>query len=208
MAFHILHKIQEDNAKFVKRQSEEYFQAFKDVQRPRTTLIACSDSRFHTHAINETPDNDIFMVRVIGNQIPNAAGSVEFGVRQLRSPLLLIIGHTGCGAIAAATKGCEGLESSIKNELESLQLPIRKKDPTEEELRYNMEANIHHQVEKGLATYQDLVAKEELVVVGAVYDVRNEYGNGAGKLHFININGSKDLKVICQFEADIKKYPA
>lgn len=110
--------------------------------------------------------------------------------------------------IAAATKGYDDLEPAIKKELDNLKLSIRKKDPTEEELRANVEENVHFQVAEGLKEYKDLVSKKELMVVGAVYDVRGEYGRGAGKIYFTNVNGEKDQKVLDEFIQRIKKHPS
>jgi carbonic anhydrase len=208
LAFDMLKEIHMDNIHFIKKHKPDYFKAFRDAQHPRTTLLGCADSRFHTHALDKSPDNDIFMVRDIGNQILNAPGSIEYGVRHLHTPLLLIVGHTGCGAIAAATKGYDDLEPAIKKELDNLKLSIRKKDPTEEELRANVEENVHFQVAEGLKEYKDLVSKKELMVVGAVYDVRGEYGRGAGKIYFTNVNGEKDQKVLDEFIQRIKKHPS
>lgn len=76
-----------DNAAFVKSHMPGYFKNITQGQHPRTTVVTCSDSRVHTHALDKTPDGDLFMVRNIGNQLATAEGSVEYGVHHLQNPI-------------------------------------------------------------------------------------------------------------------------
>ena len=80
--------------------------AFPEIRRtPDTARNSCHLRRFPAHENDFiSPDNDLFMVRNIGNQMATAEGSVEYGVRHLHTPLLLIIGHAACGAIKAASE--------------------------------------------------------------------------------------------------------
>lgn len=80
----------------------EVLRDFADKQTPRAAVITRADSRVHSRAWDLTPENDDFTVRDIGNQVQNVEGSVEYGIEHLHTPLLLIIGHTGCGAVKAA----------------------------------------------------------------------------------------------------------
>ena len=91
------------------------FAEYRDSQKPRATVVTCSDSRVHTSAFDETPENDVFMIKNIGNQLENAEGSVEYGVEHLNTPVLFVVGHTGCGAVKAAMEG----------ELSKLSKPVR-----------------------------------------------------------------------------------
>lgn len=59
--------IMDDNAKFSTGRDPAYFASFKDGQDPLATVVACSDSRVHMHAVDQTPDNDVFVIRNIGN---------------------------------------------------------------------------------------------------------------------------------------------
>ena len=80
----------------------QHYTPFVGGQSPRATVITCADSRVQSNAWDQTPENDDFTVRNIGNQVSNALGSVEYGVEELHTPLLLVVGHTGCGAVKAA----------------------------------------------------------------------------------------------------------
>jgi carbonic anhydrase len=188
----ILHEIVEHNGQFVEKHDAAYFEEFMMVQRPRMTLVTCADSRVHAHAFCRKPDNDIFMVRNIGGQLKTAAGSVKYGVRYLRTRLLFFMGHSGCGAVTAATEGLSGLNCDIQRELESIVIPVIKKSPTAEEIVKNVEANVHKQVAMALEEYSDLVISGHLIIVGGVYDFKNDYQQGQGSVVFINVNGSQD----------------
>ena len=90
---------------------------------PRATVVACSDSRIQSDAFHKSPVNDLFFIRNIGNQIKSAEGSVEYGVHHLHTPVLLIIGHSHCGAIQAALSDYSKESKAIRQELDNLHLP-------------------------------------------------------------------------------------
>lgn len=94
----------EDNADLAKLTPKEHFQTFHDIQNPRVTMLLCSDSRVQVDNFSHGAENDIFVARNIGNQYVTTKGSVEYGVNVLKTPVLLIIGHSHCGAIKAAWK--------------------------------------------------------------------------------------------------------
>ena len=112
-----LKTIIDDNRKFVRKYGTDYFAGMIDSQSPYATVVSCVDSRVHTHAFDQLPDNDIFMIRSLGNQIGNdgngacerglTTGAVDYGIRVLRTPLLIIIGHDKCGAVKAASSDKE-----------------------------------------------------------------------------------------------------
>lgn len=186
----ILQNLITDNEKFVKNRDTSYFEGFSNSQSPRATILTCADSRIHEHAFDNTPDSDIFMVRNIGNQINTARGSVYYGINHLNTPLLLILGHTGCGAIQAASGDYSALEPQIKEELDTIKIS---KGCT------NLNGvldNIHDQVNETIKLFEDKIKTGELVVIGAVYDFRNEMGMGYGKLNIININGKTNSEAI------------
>ena len=67
-----LRELVKDNAAFVRGHDTKYFKPFADSQKPRATLVTCSDSRVQSHAFDASPDNDLFTIRNIGNQIATA----------------------------------------------------------------------------------------------------------------------------------------
>lgn len=116
----IVKNLLDDNKQFVSSHGKEYFTPFVSGQHPRATVVTCSDSRVHTHALDKTPDGDLFMVRNIGNQLATAEGSVEYGVHHLHTPLLIFVGHSACGAINAASGDYSTLSAPIKRELDTI----------------------------------------------------------------------------------------
>ncbi|MDP3372328.1 MAG: carbonic anhydrase [Candidatus Paracaedibacteraceae bacterium] len=193
-----------DNQKFVSSHQESYFDVFKNKETPRATVVACADSRFHTHSIDQTPDNDIFFVRNIGNQLATAEGSIEYGVEHLKTPLLMFIGHTACGAVKAASSDFSTLSEPIKSELHHLQL-VKKKQVSDDELHANVIQNVHNQVAKAMVKFKDKVKSGEVKIIGAVYDFKNAFGKGHGKLVLVNVNNEKSEDSIKAFKEYILK---
>lgn len=189
----IVRNLLDDNTAFARSHNPNYYKPFAEKQHPRATVVTCSDSRVHTHALDKTPDGDLFMVRNIGNQIATAEGSVDYGVLHLHTPLLIIVGHVACGAIKAAQSDYSKLEAPIKRELDTLKLPKRnpKNDDDEEWLR-GVDANVNYQVEVALKKYENEVKEGKLTVIGAVYDFLNAKHQGQGRLVIINVNGNTD----------------
>jgi carbonic anhydrase len=169
----------------------KHFAPFLDKQTPRATVVTCSDSRVQVEAWDKTAENDQFVIRNIGNQLANAEGSVEYGVEHLHTPLLLVVGHTGCGAVKAAMGTRDGLSGPIKRELEPLAVPKSKAGASEADAW--TEAVIHNvnaQVERATKKYATEIRDGELTVVGAVYDFRNDLKRGFGKLVVVNVNSN------------------
>lgn len=192
-----LARILEDNASFVREHDAAHFAPFEESQHPRVTVVACADSRFHDSALESDPDGDLFVVRNIGNQIDSAEGSVEYGVRHLHTPLLLVIGHVGCGAVKAALGDYGEEPHTIRHELDGLHLSLRnvmgEKGTFDARWHHGVLENVHRQVAGAARDYDDLVRSGDLLVVGAVYDFRDQMNGGRGRLHVIDINGERDL---------------
>jgi carbonic anhydrase len=72
-------------------------------QHPYATILSCSDSRVPPELIFDAGLGELFVIRVAGNIMsPEVAGSLQYAGRHLRTPLFVVLGHTNCGAIAAA----------------------------------------------------------------------------------------------------------
>lgn len=180
------------NDQFTGHNDSHHFDGFQTGQTPTLTVVTCSDSRVHTHLFGMAPDNNIFVIRNIGNQVKNAEGSVDYGVRHLPTKILLILGHSSCGAIKAAMGDYSGETKGIKEELDNLKPVIAAGDKSgDANARWskNVERNVDYQVKTALELYKEKVAAKELTVVGAVYDFNDHYGKGRGKLVITNING-------------------
>lgn len=134
------------------------------------------------------------MIRNIGNQISTAEGSVEYGVHHLHTPLLLIVGHVACGAIKAAAGDYTKESGPIRRELETIQIPKG------EDGLSSVKLNVHNQVRQAMHKFEEEVLKGSLTIVGAVYDFKNEMGQGFGKLHIIDVNGETDPARIAKLD--------
>ncbi len=178
-----------NNDTFVREHKASAFEAYMNAQHPFVTFITCSDARVQTEGFLPYSSIDkVFVIRNIGNQIPNSEGSIDYGVLHLHTPLLFIVGHTHCGAVKAAMGDYSHETPGIKKELDALKIPIRGK-VTEDAWLKNVEANVHYQVQYALKLYGNLVKEGKLVIVGAVYDFLNAYGKGFGRIVIIDVNG-------------------
>lgn len=179
-----------DNNKHVNDIEKENFSILAEGQNPRATVVACSDSRLQTKAFNQTPVNDLFFIRNIGNQIKSAEGSVEYGINHLHTPVLLIIGHSHCGAIKAALGDYSQESAAIRQELDHLHLP------KSTEWNKGVVENVHQQVDYALKKFSKKIANKELLVIGAIYDFSDDYHQGHGRLIMVNLNGEHDAAKI------------
>jgi len=185
----------EGNDQFTGHHDSHYFDAYQEGQIPNLTVISCADSRVHTGLFGMDPNNKIFIIRNIGNQVANSEGSVDYGVRHLPCKVLLVMGHSSCGAVKAAMGDYSGETTGIKAELDTLK-PVMAKDDGKEEFTnrwaMNVERNVDYQVNYACKLYADKVQAGEMAVVGAVYDFNNIYGKGRGSLVITNVNGQTD----------------
>ena len=183
------------------------FAEYRDAQQPRATVVTCSDSRVHTSAFDETPENDVFMIKNIGNQIENAEGSVEYGVDHLNTPVLFVIGHTGCGAVKAAMDGdLSKLSKPVRHELEHLKLPELTAKDGSAAWAEAVVANVRNQVAHAVEHFGGRVQQGKLTVVGAVYDFRNDLGQGAGKITIVDVNGNDEPDRMKGFVAAVSNH--
>lgn len=190
----------QENAAFVKTHPPAFFKPFVDSQHPRATVVTCSDSRVQSPAFDSTPENDLFFIRNIGNQIANSQGSVEYGVHHLKTAVLLILGHTGCGAVKAAMGDFSHESASIRRELDPISLPKPVGKPEDPKAWLAaVVANVNNQVASALTLFPEEMGGGDLTVVGAVYDFRNDMKQGNGKLVVVNVNGQTETERIAAF---------
>lgn len=184
----VLRLLQEGNARFVAgsithpRRTPEDFKPLAAGQAPIAAIIGCADSRVPPEILFDQGVGDLFVVRIAGNYVSGAGasvkGSVEYAVAELGVSLILVLGHSQCGAIKAAIQhlhdkdalpgAINDLVNTIKPAvLESEHLPG---DPLENAIR----ANVRRGVER-LNALQPVIAPAiksgKLKVAGAVYDL-------------------------------------
>ena len=150
------------------------------AQRPYATIIGCSDSRVPPEWIFDAGLGELFVIRVAGNIFsPAIAGTVEYAGSYLGTPLFLVLGHEGCGAVAAAlaTKHLgEQFRSRVQLLLAKLVPGLPDRDPTlsiEEQASRAVESNVRWTVHQILDSPEGRarVAEGRMKIVGAVYEI-------------------------------------
>lgn len=187
---------------------------------PHLTWLADCDHRVHPRLIMNDPGGKVYAVCTLGNQLAPATAAVDFGVRVLYSPVLLITGQTDSEAIRLFQTRPGAVGEEVRRALASLELPPPKakapkkkkggkkgkaavspksaatKEPVPTEaplLPVNLvERNVDYQVAQAIARYRERIANGRLVVIGGVLDLANQYGEGRNRLFLININGETD----------------
>ena len=103
------------------------------AQQPFAAVLGCSDSRVPIEEIFDRGIGDIFVIRVAGNVAmdPAVIGSVEYSAEHLGTPVIVILGHTGCGAVKAAISGppLEGSMRDIQKKIEPVVLRVKEERP-------------------------------------------------------------------------------
>lgn len=91
------------------------------AQHPIAIVLSCSDSRVPVELMFDSGFGDLFVIRNAGNTCsPGSIGSIEYGVEALRIPLLLVLGHEGCGAVTAACMPAQQLSPSLFSLVEQI----------------------------------------------------------------------------------------
>jgi len=212
-----LQKLKDGNARYVegkpleRRFDANYRRALaQHGQLPFATILGCADSRCPIEILFDVQPGDIFVLRNAGNTCTHAegsmVGSMEYSVGHLHTNLVIVLGHTKCGAIVGAT----GVALSKKEKPESVKeqstlekllgglgpvaLQAAAELPsgasTEEVAAHAIKVNVFHTIEK-LLTYskplREKVRQGEVVVQGAIYDIVS------GKVDFLGLSPRQAL---------------
>ena len=127
---------------------------------------------------------DLFVIRVAGNIVaPSQIGSVEFAVSNFGTPLVVVLGHSGCGAVLATldylrdperenhTDNSRSIVERIRPAVQSvIESGVTDDQATEAAVRANVMASVE-QLKKGSTLLERLVSEQELLVVGAEYSL-------------------------------------
>lgn len=186
----------EGNHRFVNNyQSDKDFQSLvkiiKDKQHPFAAVLSCSDSRAPTEILFDQALGDIFSVRLAGNIASDKAiGSLEFSSKYLGSKLIVVMGHTGCGAVKAA---CDDFKDGHIGEIINLIKPAIRHEKTvkkqEDRCSKNPEfvekinqLNVRQQIDTIVRTsdiVDEMLEKHQVGIIGAVYDL------STGRVNFL-----------------------
>jgi carbonic anhydrase len=159
--------------------------AFVDGQQPFAVILGCSDSRVPVEIVFDQGMGDLFVIRVAGNIVaPSQIGSVEFAAERFGTRLVVVLGHTRCGAIEATVEALQSANDEPSRNLSSIIDRIRPSvegllatdvaRDRETLLRHAVRANVRmsaNQLRHGSEVLERLIEGDELLVVGAEYSL-------------------------------------
>ena len=146
-------------------------------QAPFAAVLACADSRVPPEVLFDQGLGDLFVVRVAGNILNDQLlGSLEYAALHLNTPLIVVLGHTSCGAIGAVATGAE-LEGHIASLAPAIQPSVDKVRGQEGNLTDNAAREVARMTGEQLRNSQpimaDLVKDGKVKVVSAFYDLES-----------------------------------
>lgn len=183
-ALDALKRLKDGNARFVARQDTRRLEPNPD-QDPFAIILGCSDARVPAEIIFDQGLGDLFVIRVAGNIVaPSQVGSVEFAAEAFGTRLVVVLGHTKCGAIAATLKqmrdpsatgsrNLASIVSRVRPSVEALMETELRNDLgalAAQAIRLNVRASTDH-LRHGSAILEQLIRDDGLLVVGAEYFV-------------------------------------
>jgi carbonic anhydrase len=158
-------------------------QAVAKVQRPFAAILGCSDSRLPPEIVFDHSLGDLFVVRVAGNIADeHGLASLEFAATQFGTPLVVVLGHVRCGAVAAALAGTE-MPGHIGSLAAAIAPAVRMAkgqagDPLDAAIRANIRMTVD-ELRGSKPILGELVRTGKLKVVGALYSL------DTGKVEFL-----------------------
>jgi carbonic anhydrase len=183
-----LTRLRDGNRRFVEAEAlvnEGHRASLAAGQEPFAIVLGCSDSRVPAELVFDLGFGDLFVIRVAGNIVaPSQVGSVEFAAARFGTPLVVVMGHTGCGAITATLEELAGQATSQSRNLQSIVDRVRPSvesvmavggdlDPAvlmREAVRANVRASANH-LRHGSEILERLIRDGSLQVVGAEYSL-------------------------------------
>lgn len=192
----------EGNERFINNLKEdrdhlEVIDQTREGQYPFGVILSCMDSRASVELIFDQGLGDLFSIRVAGNIVNNdILGSIEYAVKYVGSKVLMVLGHTGCGAIQSAKQGVN--DGHITELLQRIQPSITKSLLDDKEYLFSDKAaytNVENSLQEILTRstiVKSLFETGEIGIVGGVYNIEN------GTVDFFE-NLTKKKKVVMQF---------
>lgn len=173
----------EGNKRFINNLKEDHdhlelINQTREGQFPFAVILSCMDSRTSVELIFDQGLGDLFSIRVAGNIVNNdIIGSIEYAVKYIGSKVLMVLGHTGCGAIKSAKQGVT--DGHITDLLKRIQPSITKSMLDDKEYMFEDKvayANVENSLEEIIShsgIVKSMFEKGEIGIVGGVYNVDN-----------------------------------
>lgn len=187
------------NARFLEgnsiQSSQSSLKKLKDFARtgqfPKAIVLCCSDSRAPVEMIFDQDIGDLFVIRVAGNVVaPSLVGSVEFAAATFGTRLVLVMGHTHCGAIKATLDHLQGERAISSENIHDIvrriqphifpiaRLPLDEEEKLSRAVEANVRASVSH-LEHSSRLIEGLVEAGKMEIVGAVLNL------DTGKVEFL-----------------------
>jgi carbonic anhydrase len=194
-----LARLADGNRRFLEQRAVSGNRTFRaeladQAQRPFAIVLGCSDSRTPVEILFDEGFGDLFVVRIAGHVVaPSVVGSIEFAASQFGTRLVVVLGHTRCGAIAATVKAIQsgdGPESKNIRAITDRISPhiegfVRASNPAQdavllrESMRINVRTSANH-LRHGSRLLEELVLTNRIAIVGAEYELET------GQVHFFD----------------------
>lgn len=200
----------ENNAKHVE-EFKDQFDEVQDSQHPDVVTVCCSDSRVLQDHIwgNEEP-GQIFTVGNIGNRVvqqtavgEEVSGDVLYPVEHTGTKTIVVVGHSGCGAVTATYDALTGdlseppgiehcidlLKPHLEPAIDLLPDDVDRTGAINRLVEFNVDWQVEFLKESG-------DVPDDVDIVGAVYDFQDVYGGPRGKVYVVNVNGENDVATL------------
>jgi len=192
----IIDLLKKGNLRFLENQKlsrnlQQQVEETSGGQFPFATVLSCIDSRIPVETIFDQGIGDLFSVRIAGNFVnDDILGSMEFACKLAGSKVLVVLGHTACGAVKGACDGAElgkltGMLDKIKPAVTAVSNPVDAAQRTSANLDFVNEVAVKNvsftidDIRSGSEVLAEMVNNGEIQIVGAMYDV------ATGKVAFL-----------------------
>ena len=190
-----LQRLREGNQRFLQGEARfptlqsEVLEELSKGQQPFATILGCSDSRVPPEFIFDSGLGELFVIRVAGNVLgPSIYGTLEYATKHLRTPLFVVLGHEGCGAVEAAIAArFEGAQAGgrIETLLEQI-VPVLDELPAQTAPAERLSLAVEASVRRTLRRLRDSpegqahLADDGMKLIGAIYEL------DSGRVRFLD----------------------
>lgn len=204
----VLKRLKDGNSRYLKGLSlhkridvERRVETARNGQRPYATVLGCSDSRVPVEIVFDQGFAELFVIRVAGSVCDTAElASAEYGAQYLGTPLIVVLGHSKCGAVEGAVSDKE-LDGSLPKLMAMIRPAVDQAKRNHPNTRGDalveaaVEANVYHSMETMLRDSQvlrDRINKHELKVVGAIREI------DSGKIRWLGEHPNQAALLPCK----------